>query len=197
MRDDVWSKWLVTWEYVVLQIDSFGPRGHPDGICGNISAVSVQDRVADAHAAKDYLAGLPFVDMDRIAVMGMSHGGWTTLAAVENTYLDDAVRTKPFKAAVALYPHCEPQLYRLDAPLLILIGDADDWTYSYRCEGMELRDPIGHAVTLKVYPGATHAFDADQPGGEFYGHTIKFDPEATQDAAARVQTFLLKYLGDG
>ena len=118
--------------------------------------------------------------------MGMSHGGWTTLAAVENTYIDDKVRATPFQAAVALYPHCEAQLYRLDAPLLILIGEADDWTYSYRCEGMELKDPIGSTVTLKVYPGATHAFDADQPEEEYLGHTLRFDPEATQDAVARV-----------
>lgn len=197
LRDSAWTERLVSWDYVVLQIDSFGPRGYPDGICERILSVSVAHRVADAYAAKDYLNGLPFIAEDRIAVMGMSHGGWTTLAAVENTFLDDVVRANPFKAAVALYPHCEPQLYRLDAPLLILIGDADDWTYSYRCERMELRDPIGPTVTLKVYPGATHAFDADQPGGEFYGHTMRFDPEATQDAVARVRAFLFRYLGDG
>ncbi len=196
LRDSAWSERLVSWGYVVLQIDSFTPRGYPDGICENILDVSVRDRVADAHASKDYLAGLPYVDMDRIAVMGMSHGGWTTLAAVENSYLNDAVRAHPFKAAVALYPPCEPVLYRLDAPLLILIGGADDWTYAFRCERMELKDPIGHAVTLKVYPGATHAFDADWPGGEFYGHIMKFDPEAAQDAEVRVQGFLAKYLGD-
>lgn len=197
LRDGAWVERLVSWGYVVLQPDSYGPRGFTDGICENIPAVSVLDRVADAHAAKDYLADLPYVDADRIAVMGMSHGGWTTLAAVENTYLSDAVRTKPFKAAVALYPHCDPMLYRLDAPLLILIGDADDWTYAYRCERMELKDPIGHAVTLKVYPGATHAFDADWPGGVFFGHSMKFDPDAARDAVTRVQAFLARHLSNG
>ena len=192
-----WSERLVRWGYVALQVDSFGPRGYPDGVCGSPIAVGALTRAADAHAAKTYLAGLPYVDKDRIAVIGMSHGGWTTLTAVENTYLDDAPRANPFKAAVALYPHCEPQLYRVDAPLLILIGDADDWTFAFRCERMEMKGPTRHAFTLKVYPGATHSFDVDRPDREYLGHTIKFHPAAARDAVARVQAFLAKYLGGG
>ena len=192
-----WSERLVRWGYVALQVDSFGPRGYPDGVCESPPAVHALTRAADAHSAKDYLAGLPYVDKDRIAVIGASHGGWTTLAAVENTYFEDAPRTNPFKAAVALYPHCGPQLYRLDAPLLILIGDADDWTFAYRCERMELKGPTRHAVTLKVYPDGTHSFDVDKPDREYLGHTMKYHPAATRDAVARVQAFLANYLGGG
>ncbi len=196
IRDDAWTDRLLSWGYVVLQIDSFGPRGYPDGICKSIMAVSVEDRVIDAHSAKDYLNGLPYVKRGRVAVMGMSHGGWTTLESVENSYLNDQVRTDPFKAAIALYPPCPAQLYRLDAPLLILIGEADDWTYSFRCENMGLTDSLGPSVTLKVYPDATHAFDADWPGGVFYGHTMKFDPEAARDAVVRVESFLKEHLNE-
>jgi dienelactone hydrolase len=168
--------------------------GYPNGVCGSPFAVDASTRAADAHAAMASLAGLPFVDKEWIAVMGMSHGGWTTLMAVENTYLIEMPRANPFKAAVALYPHCGPQLYRLDAPLLILIGEADDWTFAFRCERMEMKGPSRHSITLKVYPGATHSFDVDRPDREYQGHTLKFHPSATRDAEARVRAFLGKHL---
>lgn len=194
LRDDVWSDRLVSWGYVVLQVDSFVARGYPNGICQSPLKVSPRTRAKDAHAAKIYLSVLPYVDVDRIAVMGMSHGGWTTLSAIENSYLDGDVRAKPFRAAVALYPWCESPLYRLDAPLLILIGDADDWTFAFRCQRMEVKDPGPHEVMLKVYPGATHGFDVDQPDQEVLGHKIRYDAEAARDAVDRIRRFLALHL---
>ncbi len=192
---DPWSERLKRWGYVALQVDSFGPRGYSEGVCGSPFSVGPQTRSADAHAAKVYLATVPYVDEDRIAVIGMSHGGWATLAAVENSYLDGPTRTDPFQAAVALYPHCTQVLYRLDAPLLILIGEADDWTWAFRCKRMEMKGPTRHALTLKVYSGATHSFDVDIPDRQYLGHAMKFHPSATRDAVARVWTFLSKHLG--
>ena len=54
-----------------------------------------------------------------------------------------------------------------------------------------------HAVTLKVYPGATHAFDVERLDLEYLGHTLKFHPAAARDAVTRVQAFLAKHLGGG
>ena len=85
-------------------------------------------------------------------------------------------------------------MYRLDAPLLILIGDADDWTFAFRCQRMELKDPGPHEVMLKVYPGATHGFDVDQPDQEVLGHKIRYDAEAARDAVDRIRRFLALHL---
>ena len=191
---DLWAGRLVRWGYVTVQVDSFGPRGYPDGICDSPLVVDSLTRAADAHAAKNYLQGLPFVDGGRIAVMGMSHGGSATLSSVENTYIVELPRPDPFRAAIALYPWCYQQLYRLDAPLLVLMGEADDWTYAFKCERMVLMGPTVHTMTLKVYPGATHTFDVDRPDREYLGHTIRFHPSAARDAEARVRAFLTEYL---
>lgn len=191
---DLWAGRLVRWGYVAFQVDSFSPRGLPEGICEFPEAVAPWVRAEDAHAAKDYLKRLPFVDRDRIAVMGMSHGGWTTLSAVENTHFVKVPRPHPFKAAIALYPGCAQQLYRLDAPLLILIGEADDWTFAFRCERMVQVGPSDHTVTLKVYPGATHTFDVERPDREYLGHRIRFHPSAARDAEVRVRAFLAQHL---
>jgi dienelactone hydrolase len=32
LRDEMWSRRMVDWGYVVLRVDSFGPRGFPEGI---------------------------------------------------------------------------------------------------------------------------------------------------------------------
>ncbi len=60
---------------------------------------------------------------------------------------------------------------------------------------MEIQGPTSHAVTLKVYPGATHAFDADGVNFEVMGHKMISHPAATRDAVARVQAFLAKHIG--
>ena len=191
-----WSARLVRWGYVALQVDSFGPRGFPEGICEREGAVGALTTAKDSHAAKAYLQRLSFVDPNRIGVMGMSPGGEAAIWAVQNTYIVDVPRPDPFKAAIAFYPYCVPALIRLDAPLLVLTGEMDDWTPSGICERMTIEGPTDHEMKLKVYPGATHAFDVAGMDHEYLGHTMKYDPVATQDAVARSRAFLRKYLGD-
>jgi dienelactone hydrolase len=187
---NVWAERLVRWGYTALQVDSFGARGFAQGIKGSPFAVSPQTRAADAHAAKNYLAKLPNIDGERIAVMGMSHGGWAALASVENRNRNTPPRARPFRAAVALYPYCRTLLYGLDAPLLILIGGLDELTPAYRCEQMGLIGASAHRVTLRVYPDATHSFDVDRPDRYYGGHVLKYSPGASRDAQVRVKRFL-------
>jgi dienelactone hydrolase len=84
--------------------------------------------------------------------MGGSHGGFTTLVTLSRP-------GSGFAAAVALYPRCgfTPNL-RPDVPLLILIGELDDWTPAKECLPL-----AGERVTVKVYPGAHHSFDSPRP----------------------------------
>ncbi len=53
--------------------------------------------VEDTISAVDYLKGLPYVDPDRLGIMGWSHGGYITLMSV---FRD----RHPFKAAAAIVP---------------------------------------------------------------------------------------------
>jgi dienelactone hydrolase len=183
------------WGYVALQVDSFRPRGL-SSVCtysGNDALDILQKRVTDAYDAKRFLAGLPFVDRGRIAVMGWSHGGATTLDALYRRAED------PFRAAVAFYPSCRRMLTGLNAPLMILIGDEDDWTPAARCVEMMPKGPSAFEVALKVYRGAHHAFDSagvDQTvaGSRGSFHRLRHDPAAEEDAVIRVRAFLEKTL---
>ena len=60
-------------------------------------------------------------------MIGFSHGGWAVLKAVLAR-----PGARPFAAAVALYPGCDPPNAPLITHTLILIGQADDWTPARR-----------------------------------------------------------------
>ncbi len=182
---------FLSWGYVTLIIDSFGPRGIDDACHGRNGFVAPPaTRARDAHAGKDFLAGLSIVDGSRIGVVGYSHGGNTVLKAITNESLHEPVRPDPFAAAVAYYPGCPFQLRRVDAPLLILIGDADVWTRSPYCEAMELVGESDHDYQLVIYPGATHAFDWVESDG-VWGD---YDAEAAEDALSRIRDLFAAYL---
>lgn len=228
-----WGKELVGRGYVVLIPDSFSTRGFPAGICTDPSPTRVEVspnlRVRDAYAALAYLRTLPYIDGSSIGLMGGSHGGATTLAsmAAPGNDKDPLGRDKgaSFAAAVALYPGCANQygvwrvaraglggaleysgVYKPIAPLLILIGEKDDWTPAEHCRRLaEAAQQAGYAVRLKVYPGAYHSFDSDRPvifvGARVNpnsptgrGATTGGDTDAWADSIREVEAFFDQHL---
>lgn len=103
-----WSSELTHRGYVTLWPDSFTPRGRPKGVCAGAAPprITYEQRAGDAYAALAYLASLPFVNTRQIAVMGGSHGGSSTLAAIVDTPENGKRIDTGFAAAIALYPAC-------------------------------------------------------------------------------------------
>jgi dienelactone hydrolase len=217
-----WAKELVGRGYVVLMPDSFTTRGHPDGVCTDASRsrddVSPARRIRDAYAALAYLRTLPYVDRAHVGLMGGSHGGSTTLTSMIAPEGDSDLLAKErragFAAAVALYPGCvasrrtwsNPGVYQPVAPLLILIGDKDDWTPAEPCRRLtEAARQAGYPVTIKIYPGAYHSFDSNYPvryvatrvnpnAPSGRGATTGGDPAAWADSIREVVAFFGRYL---
>lgn len=189
---DIWANRFATWGYVSLLVDSFGPRSKSD-ISGDPLVISAQKRSQDAHDAKSYLNELSFVNRNQIAISGWSHGGWTVLHAIDDaTFIKN--RRDPFRAAIAFYPHCDIPLRNLNAPLLILIGELDDWLPAAMCR---LWMPSGNTTPetiLKVYPEAYHGFDIEGIDISKHGHRILYNRAAAEDAIEQVENFLAKYL---
>ena len=144
---------------------------------------------------RKYLASQPFVATGRIGLIGWSHGGITTLHAVDDVYRSRLGNDR-FRAAIAFHPGCPVRLVRLNAPLLILIGEEDDRTPAARCRRMEVEPQTSHEFTLTVYPGAYHEFDRrDRDAYVYLGHRLERHNEAAIDAEQRVQRFLIRHLG--
>jgi dienelactone hydrolase len=195
-RDDAWVERLSSWGYVTLQVDSFGPRGRSN-ICTNGKLIPPESRAQDARDAKSFLSGFPFVNKGRIGVMGWSHGGWTTLYTV-NPRITLQNRGDPFRAAIAFYPYCDISLSGLETPLLILIGDYDNWTPASMCSQMMPFRKTSNEVILKIYPKAYHGFDAEGMDRYVQGsrntHRMLYNPAAAADGIPRVREFLERHL---
>ena len=190
-RDKAWVDRLVKLGYAAFQLDSFRPRG-VSNICTdwNLIVGMLGTRAQDAYEAKSYLSNISYIDRNRIGVMGWSHGGTTILDTITRSVANDS----PFKAAVAFYPYCYRSLSNLKSPVLILIGEKDDWCPADYCTNFMPSGNTEHEAVLKIYPGAYHDFDYEGLDEVYEGHTLRYDPPAAQDSIVQVKNFFEKYL---
>ncbi|GEP59131.1 hydrolase [Reyranella soli] len=200
-----WADRLARYGYAALAIDSFGPRGMDDH-CGGFF---FHEQATDGYAALGYLAAKSFVRASHVALMGFSMGGGSVLAALEKGLLEQRYPEK-FRAGIAFYPVCQYASGITIGPVLVMVGDKDDWTPSASCEAMAAgRSELGaprtpgdrSSIELVVYPGVHHDFDqldlflAPGRGITVKGHRAEFNEEAMRDSIVRVREFLQRTIG--
>ena len=207
-----WGAELSQRGYVVLLVDSFGPRRHGE-MCsiGGFDLSLYRDRPKDAYGALAYLQAQDFVRADRVGAIGWSQGGGVVLLSIGSISLGRPVNwSQPdFRAAVALYPaSCnqkrQPFGWTTKIPLLVLQGDADVWTPAAPCkEFIDDAAARGAPSEIVLYAGAFHAFDVPNlPRRELPDYRTRAgvvpivgtDPAARADALQRVPAFLAPYL---
>ena len=198
-RDGSWAVTLAHAGHVVLLPDSFGSRGLGSQCREKERRVRAsRERQADAVAAAQWLAARPGLPASGIALMGWSNGGTTVLAAARDR---NRATSAPFSRFVAFYPGCAATArdtsWQPVAPVLILVGEADEWTPAAPCRDLAARFP--GQITLVTYPGAYHDFDApNQPVRQRTGLAtapngrarVGTDPAARKNALTRVPAFL-------
>ncbi|WP_245430127.1 dienelactone hydrolase family protein [Mesorhizobium sp. WSM3859] len=171
--------------YVVLFPDSYGSRDlGPQRRNDDRRVEPFRERVEDANAARPYLETRPYVKPDSIGLLGWSNGGSSVLYTVRpkdrpNTGSPD------FRAAVAFYPGCTAMADKGDwttrVPLLIVMGEADDWTPARPCK--TLADANRNKVKLILYPNAYHDFDNEaQKLHELHGLAYTANGDGTAHA---------------
>jgi dienelactone hydrolase len=203
-----WGRRLAEQGFLVLMPDSFSSRGLGSQ-CGvsNRTVRPGRERVADVNAARKWLQQRADVKPRMISLLGWSNGASTVLAAVR-TDRRPGDAGPDFAKAVAFYPGCRLQAetgtFRPRMPLLILIGEADDWTPPAPCIALNrTAAERGDPLTLKLYPDAFHDFDhperapTQRTGLAFTGSgtgaaMVGTNPAARNDALERVPSFLAR-----
>ncbi|WP_156323512.1 dienelactone hydrolase family protein [Bosea sp. AAP35] len=206
LRHSDWGERLAAEGFAVLMPDSYGSRklGSQCGV-KELTVRASRERVADAAAARTWLQARTDIRPDRIALLGWSGGGSTILAAIRKDRRP-ADKGPDFARGIAFYPGCRTQLesssFEARLPLMILMGDLDDWTPAAPCSYLaKAAQDRGEAIDLVVYPGALHDFD--HPRREVKERsdiaysatgtgkaTVGTNPAARDDAIARVKAFL-------
>ena len=215
-RHLMWGEYLAEHGYGALMLDSFTSRGIKDLCTQKFSDRTLKegDRVGDAYAALRFLRGQIDVDGKRIGILGWSHGGGSVLATISKPPKSgsESERDEGFAAAVSFYPGCTSKAKAADkfhpyAPLLLLIGEADDWTPAEPCKTLTTSVAgRGEPMRIVTYPDTYHDFDnpgikskrvrSEVPNGMHAekGVTVAPNPEAREDAKTRVLQFFTENL---
>jgi dienelactone hydrolase len=191
-----------------LVLDSLTPRGEKELCTQKVGArqVTQANRRLDALAALAWLTRRSGVDPQRLGLLGWSNGGSTVLAAVNTRHPAVAAAGAKAAFAVAFYPGCEAELKRgfeSRTPLLMLVGEADDWTPAAPCHELA-RVAAGPAKpAIEGYAGAYHGFDSraplrlrsDVPNGLNPGQGVHVggDAAARDASRQRLLQFLAQY----
>jgi carboxymethylenebutenolidase len=202
-RHKEWGAFWAGRGYIALLVDSFGPRGYPQGFPRGSyderpAEVSEQTvRPLDAYGALRYLRSRHDVAPDRIGVQGWSNGGMTVLVTMSDR-APGISRPTPetgFRAALAEYPGCGMDAvkgsYHTYAPLLMMIASADEEVSPKICETFAKRArQAGSGLEYVIFEGAEHNFDDP-------GRTRQSNPanhRATQEAMRRAESFFAQHL---
>ncbi len=190
----------------VLVTDSLTPRGEKE-LCTQRTGqrrITQLERRRDALGALAWLAQQPGVDARRLGLLGWSNGGSTVLAATNMRHPEVRAAAVQPSLAVGYYPGCESELqrgYEASAPLLMLLGEADDWTPAAPCKAMAAAaNRAGPVPQWQAYEGAHHGFDGtapvrhrtDVPNGVRPGAGVHVggQPEARAASQVRLVQFL-------
>ena len=184
--------------FAVLILDSFGPRDLEGGkVCESLELLgqAAYYRIQDAFGALHHLRGLEKIDGENIFLMGQSNGGSAAIVASQPKGQYAANSDLTFRAVAAFYPWCGAFTNtHLNSPLIVLAGDADDWTPPKACLDQKER-LVGTDYEVVIYPGAHHSFDLGGVKVQTYkGHTVGANPEALADSRERVIAFFRRYI---
>jgi dienelactone hydrolase len=197
-----WAKEAIARGYVAFVVDSIGPRGLKQ-VCIPPTPVNLNRGTRDAFQAMEHLAKFPFVDQQRIGLLGFSWGGMVALLASSRAYAEVLSPDKRFAAAVSFYPICylAPAGNRRaieflrpdhDRPALVLLAEED--TEAPPADCLARLKPLqekGAPVEWHQYAGSTHCFDCSSllyySKVDFLGNRVvyRYDKAVTADAIGR------------
>ena len=140
-----WARWFRDRGYVALIVDSWAARGIGGGCDATTPDLPSTERFDDTAGALRFLRAQPFVDPNRVGVIGWSNGGVFAIAVVNGPSLERARRrgvtlpTPGFAASIAVYPG---GCYSLVNELVIGLKDKDRFNSSKPQDDAQFADYV-------------------------------------------------------
>ncbi len=196
-----------------LEIDMWAARG----LKGALDRPKrPQETLPDVYGAYAWLAARPEFDSERIGILGFSWGGILSMLTATKPYTEHYLgEGRRFAAHAPLYPCC--WLYNAapgfefasftGARVFLQCGELDAYdepdTGETLVRSLEAKAP--GLLSVKVYPGATHAFDRSEPAmtvtdpfsHKGKGGEVAFapNPQAAAEARAATTAFFVEAFG--
>jgi dienelactone hydrolase len=206
-----WSDALVEAGWAAITVDSHSPRGFVEDanwrlVCAG-QLLPGPERAGDVLVSLADAAAMDFVDADRLALIGMSHGGWSimellsldpprsmpvNLSRMPRALRDDGL--DGVRAVILVYPWCglanraRHEGWPNPAPILFILARTDIIAPSFECllTARTLKAQ-GHQVETIVFDGVTHGFD--QADRSVFS-PLRYDAEKTAEALDTAIGFL-------
>jgi dipeptidyl aminopeptidase/acylaminoacyl peptidase len=205
------SVYLAQQRYVIITPDYRGSSGYSrEWSTGVHMGLGIKD-AADVLASADYLKTLPYVDPERIAVWGLSYGGYLTLQTMTQDptlfraginvagVVDWATYGAGYTTPRLGTPVENPDIYHESAPIyfmeklarpLLVLHGTNDRNVQFR-DSLRLWDvllKLGKPFEMGVYPGEIHFFrrahilrDAWRRAEEFFDRHLKTGTTTTSN----------------
>ena len=161
---DVWDRQFGSLGISTFALDSFSGRGIASTVTDQ-SQLGRLNMILDLYRSLAVLAAHPWVDPNRIAVMGFSRGGqavlYATLKRFQKMWNPSGIDPAAY---IALYPQCNTTYISdaevTDHPIRIFHGMSDDYVKIVPCQAYSERlKQAGKDVQMTEYPDTWHAFD--------------------------------------
>ncbi len=210
---DEYAQSAVNVGVAAITVDSFAHRGISreealERVCPGRKLRGVE-RAADVLAAVEYVRRLDFVDNERIAVAGWSHGGWAVMDLLsmdlERRWPAGLRNVPPQKldgvvAAHLTYPYASfPSrtketgwAWPVNARFVVVVGDTIAPTDDTR-ESIARVYESGAQVEAVEFEGLTHGFDERYHSP---GSSLVYDDDAAKAARAAYADWLERVLVD-
>jgi dienelactone hydrolase len=164
VNTDVWDRQFESLGISTFALDSFSGRGIESTVTDQ-SQLGRLNMILDLYRSLPILAAHPWVDPNRIAVMGFSRGGqaalYATLKRFQRMWNTSGIDPAAY---IALYPQCNTTFMNdtdvTDHPIRIFHGLSDDYVNIAPCRAyFERLKQAGKDAQMTEYPDTWHAFD--------------------------------------
>ena len=198
-----YAKKLLQKGFGVIILDIFYNTGITKGTITRGPASSM-----GALSSIEYLKSeFPNLTNNKFGIIGGSRGGMTVLSLagelIRENYLYKNVKHW-FDAGVAFYPSCGKQ--KLLMPVVVFIGELDEWVSSTNCKMWKNRDPeqiSSGMLQIFIYKNAHHGFNRElhkklvrstEKSHDYVGRASQYNEEADKDSEIKMIEFFEKKL---